>query len=50
MVLITVLNVNRILSTVNVITIAVVLKVPIMEQGLTELWATQIQSKRQLLS
>lgn len=48
--LITVLNVNRILSTINAITIAVQLGAAIMEQDLTELQHTQIQSKIQVLS
>lgn len=48
--LITVLNVNRILSTINAITIVVELGAAIMKQDLTELQNAQIQSKRQVLS
>lgn len=48
--LITVLNVNRILSTHKIITIAVELRAAIMEQDLTQPQDTQIQSKRQVLS
>lgn len=44
------LNVNRILSTINAVTIAVELRAAIMEQDLTEVQHAQIQNKRQVLS